>query len=566
MSASFLAALGMGVLVLVLNHYGIVDFKKLVPPPPTASSSGKHSPVPPKTSSSSSSSSSSDGATGSSDDATITARVEADWFVDAAKRNDIDGVRAAVANKSIVNVDEFNHVGLSALYIAALHGHDDLCAELVALGADVNAAMSDGATSLLAATFSGNEALAVRFVTQFGARVNATNRSGAAPIHGAALLAQQTLLQTLIEHGADVNTRDVSNITALHGAAVHLNVDVCRELLRRGARRSIATIDGHTPLHFACVNDKGDPSVIINALLDANAALSGAIDINARDQSGRTPLHLCVQRGFNESISLLLRRGADATVVDGAGYTPLFSAFPLRDSYAIKAFLEAGAPGINVGNSDGETPLHWAAVNGFPELTERLLNHSANVNHVDKQGMSALHKAAHNGFEDVLRVLFAHGADTLATDARGRSLLHHGAMGGSRLAVLMALSKGASINTATTEDMQTVLHLACERAQRGLVAELISFGADETRRDSLGRTPLHYCVKAVNEFAVEELVKAGVNVDARDNSGQSPEDMAASWPATEEGTAAKGRASFEERKRKIIELLAKTPPAEQDEL
>jgi ankyrin repeat protein len=551
MSSSLFFAVGMSALVFVLNHYGIVDFKKLVPP--QAPSSVKQAAT--------SAASAAAAPPGAATPELPAARVEADWFVDAAKRNDAAELRAAVANKSVVDVDEHNQAGLSALYMAALHGFEALCDQLIALGADVNAPMADGATSLLAATFSGSEALAVKFVAEYGARVNATNRSGAAPIHGAALLGHVKLLQTLLEHGADVNTPDVNNITALHGAAVHLDVAMCQELLRRGARRSTSTVDGHTPLHFACVNDKGDPSAVINALLDAKAALSGAIDINARDKSGRTPLHLCVQRGFNESISLLLRRGADATVVDDAGVTPLFSAFPLRDSYAIKAFLEAGAPGINVGNNDGETALHWAALNGFPELTERLLNHSADVNHVDKQGVSAAHKAAHSGFDDVLRVLFARGADALATDARGRSLLHHGAMGGSRLAILMALSKGASINTATAADMQTILHLVCERAPRGLVAELVTFGADETRRDSLGRTPLHYCVKAANEFAVEELLNAGAERDARDSSGQTPADMAAAWPAAEEESKpAKGRATLEERKRKISELLATPAP------
>jgi ankyrin repeat protein len=478
-----------------------------------------------------------------------------DWFVAAAKANDAAAVQAFLSNGTIRNVDERDSNGVTALNLAALHAHADLCATLVKHGADVNAVQHDGATPLLAATFSGSEDLAIRFIIEFGARINATNRSGAAPIHGAALLGQLKLLRALLAYGANPRSRDESNITALHGAAVHNIANCVLELLRSGAERNVATIDGHTALHYACAGEQGEPRDVVRALLDANEAVAGPIDINALDKNNRTALHVCALRGYNESVSLLLERGADGTLVDDTGVTALYSAFPLRNSYVIKSFLDAGAPGINVGNANGETVLQWAAMHGFPQLTERLLNHSANVNQVDDKGMSAAHWAAAAGHDDVLRVLFDRGADLLATDKHGRSLLHHGALGGSRLAILMALSKGANVNTATADSQLTVLHLVCDRAPRGLVAELLSFGADETRRDANGRTPLHSCVKAVNEYAVEELINAGADIDARDNENQTPADLMKQWPESDERKQKKDRMTFPERKRRIADLL-----------
>lgn len=573
--AKLAVAVVIGFVAVALHSVGIVDFSKLVNSYSRPASSVTKSAT--STSSSSASSATKSDERGSSKKNDVapyvppsTWRIEVDWFVNAAKANDETAVRAFLSNGTIRNVDERDSNGVTALNLAALHAHSDLCAVLVSLGADVNAVQHDGATPLLAATFSGSEDLAIRFIVEFGARINSTNRSGAAPIHGAALLGQVKLLRTLLARGADPRTRDESNITALHGAAVHNIASCAVELLRSGAERNVATVDGHTALHYACASEQGEPRDVVRALLDANPALAGPIDINALDKNNRTALHVCALRGHNESVSLLLTRGADGTLIDDTGVTAFYSAFPLRHSYVIKSFLDAGAPGINVGNANGETVLQWAAMYGFPQLTERLLNHSANVNQVDNKGMSALHWAAAAGHDDVLRVLFERGADALAADAHGRSLLHHGAIGGSRLAILMALSKGANINTATAADSQlTVLHLVCDRAPRGLVAELISFGADETRRDATGRTPLHHCVKAINEYAVEELVNAGADVDVLDNENQKPADLMKQWPEADERKQKKDRATFSERKRRIADLLAgkvEAPKTAEDEL
>ena len=49
-------------------------------------------------------------------------------------------------------------------------------------------------------------------------------------------------------------------------------------------------------------------------------------DVNAKDESGRTPLHeVAVQDAF-EVAELLLRQGADVHAKDGFGYTPLHEA------------------------------------------------------------------------------------------------------------------------------------------------------------------------------------------------------------------------------------------------
>ena len=70
-----------------------------------------------------------------------------------------------------------------------------------------------------------------------------------------------------------------------------------------------------TALHIAAFHGKGEVSV----LLDQGA------DINARDKSGRTPLHhvtRCISP-YLDAAEVLLNHGADVNARDNEGKTPL---------------------------------------------------------------------------------------------------------------------------------------------------------------------------------------------------------------------------------------------------
>ena len=49
----------------------------------------------------------------------------------------------------------------------------------------------------------------------------------------------------------------------------------------------------------------------------------GEVDVNTRDQAGRTPLHMAAIRGHREMVEVLLSKGALVNAVDGDGWTPL---------------------------------------------------------------------------------------------------------------------------------------------------------------------------------------------------------------------------------------------------
>jgi hypothetical protein len=256
-------------------------------------------------------------------------------------------------------------------------------------------------------------------------------------------------------------------------------------------------------------------------------------------------------------VSLLLERGADGTLVDDTGVTAFYSAFPLRHSYVIKSFLDAGAPGINVGNANGETVLQWAAMYGFPQLTERLLNHSANVNQVDDKGMSALHWAAAAGHDDVLRVLFDRGADLLAADAHGRSLLHHGAHRRQPARDSDGAEQGCQYQHRTAADSQlTVLHLGVRsRAARPRRrADLVWRRRDASRRHRPhSAAPLRESGQRVRRRRARQRRRRRRRARQREPDAGRPHEAVA---RSDERKQKKDRATFPERKRRIADLLA----------
>lgn len=106
-------------------------------------------------------------------------------------------------------------------------------------------------TALLLSVLVGRHDLVQRFIHEFGADANASDKCGRSALHLACLTANQSIGQLLILNGADVNRWDKGkHATPLHFAARSSSVECIQLLLRRGAHVN-AGIEKRSALHVA---------------------------------------------------------------------------------------------------------------------------------------------------------------------------------------------------------------------------------------------------------------------------------------------------------------------------
>ena len=96
-------------------------------------------------------------------------------------------------------------------------------------------------------------------------------------------------------------------------------------------------------------------------------------------------------------------------------------------------------------DSDGRTPLFWAAARGHREVAELLLDHGAKINARDESKMSALHIAITGMHKEVVSLLLDRSARMEGKDSNGDTPLNRAIQAGAKDIVKLLLEHGARI-------------------------------------------------------------------------------------------------------------------------
>eukprot|EP00759_Apiculatamorpha_spiralis_P039096 PhF_6_TR37936/c0_g1_i1/m.56715 len=109
----------------------------------------------------------------------------------------------------------FNESRGTPLLLGAYYGHETVCKELVAAGADITMSSGVGHTALMAACYAGNVVI-VKFLISLGVKVNAQSENGVDALHLAIMNSQSQCASLLLEHGATPTKNHVINSSDDH--------------------------------------------------------------------------------------------------------------------------------------------------------------------------------------------------------------------------------------------------------------------------------------------------------------------------------------------------------------
>jgi ankyrin repeat protein len=242
--------------------------------------------------------------------------------------------------------------------------------------------------------------------------------------------------------------------TVLHQSASSGNLRVLLFCIDQKCDINLRDGSNSTPLHLA---------IDYCRFTVAEVLLSHPlIKVNMKNQNSQTPLLLAAMHGLTCIIELLLRHSdVDSNIKDKEGRTPLHRACELNHLESVKLLLRF--PNIDANPRDGmrTTPLHIAAEKGFPEILKVLLNLKPDVNCRDRTESTPLHKATNTSNTSCVRVLLdTKGIDVNVQDMEGYTALHHAARRSHGEVIRELLdTKGINVN-ARCHKMGVVLPLS----------------------------------------------------------------------------------------------------------
>jgi ankyrin repeat protein len=248
-------------------------------------------------------------------------------------------------------------------------------------------------------------------------------------------------------------------------------------------------------------------------LIDANA------QINVRNSSGETPLHLVTVAGYKKEAArdiaaLLLQKGADPNVYQRTGET-----VQQRDRQGRQTnryFYYSG----------GGTILSRAVSQGNADLVALLLDKGADVNLRPPNSEPALSQAIGNNQQDIARLLVEKGADINERGNWSESLLMR-LIGynneGNKELVRLFIEKGADINAIDEGSGETPLTRTISYGDnKGMLALLLEQGADPNIKNAAGDTPVFKAIARGDKDLVTLLIEKKAKLDLKNTAGQTP--------------------------------------------
>ncbi|KAH3861103.1 hypothetical protein DPMN_024031, partial [Dreissena polymorpha] len=385
-------------------------------------------------------------------------------------------------------------------------------------------------TSALHLAVQNNKSQVIDLLLDHGIEINLQNNTNHTPLHMAVITGNIAVVTQLLEHGADLEARDGDHMTPVHKCAMYGKMEVLEVLQQKGANMNARTSEQLTPLLVA--SWKGHLHVV-EFLLSNRAkvaatdscmrtALHWAVDqghynimqvlmkyggqtlLPQMDHTDQTVGHYAARTGNTMILRLLMDFGINLEARDQDGKTPLHVAAEYGNYTSVEMLVEASRSEINDGDSDGRTPLMIACLSGHLKAARSLLALGADNSIRDENYCTAMILAASKGHSKVMQLLIDDLAEVNVCDKLKNTSLHMCASGGHVEAVRLLLDRNASpvlLNSYNKSPLDMALdyqqtEVAIVMMQHTKWPEIMSL------RDSEGFTPMRNLIKKAPEAAL----------------------------------------------------------------
>ena len=258
-----------------------------------------------------------------------------------------------------------------------------------------------------------------------------------------------------------------------------------------------------------------------------------SIELEKRNDRGRTPLYTASARGFAKVVRLLVDAGANVNTEHMYGNDLLHTVSYFGHKDVLEVLLSVDGINVNAKERDGSTPLHYAVTYGRLGAVEALLEHPMiDVNgdgkdtlaHVAEKRLAPLHEALYHNNGDIAKALINHPKIDLESKGIVNSTPLGLASQKGKLDIVKALlEKGAKVDNLSARE--TPLYIASANGHADVVRVLLEWGANHNIATSLDETPLYIASANGHADVVRVLLDAAQSkdyVNKPDNMGKTP--------------------------------------------